>query len=246
MGLTIYYSLATSLRDAEQVARLVETMRQFALDLPFEEVSEVVQLSGEEASEDEAGNEDQRWLKIQGTAFVSGCEVNPLHLIGFSTWPGKGCESANFGFCTYPDLVERQSEDGRKRKVRTGLEGWRWASFCKTQYASDPRFGGMEHFLRCHLSVIKMLDFIRRTELVTVDARDEGSYWESRDLERLVKEVVEWNEQVAAIVGLLRPLLEEQGGKAEAPITSFPHFEHLEAKGAEKLAALWKSLGDRQ
>jgi len=243
MGLTIYYTLATSLSDANQVVKLVETIRQFALDLPLQQVSEVVQLSGEEANHDEAIDKSHRWLRIQGTETVAGCFVSPLQMIGFATMPGQGCESANFGFCIYPDFICRNSKDGRRRKVRTKLDGWRWASHCKTQYATAPQSGGVENFLRCHLSVIKMLDFIQSTGLVTVKARDEGSYWESRDLERLVKEVGEWNEKVAGVVGLFRPLLEKEG-KVEAPILKFPNFEHLEAKGAKKLSALWRSLGD--
>src|SRR5262249_2710819 len=44
------------------------------------------------------------------------------------------------------------------RKVRTKLAGWQWRSFCKTQYASDPQVGGIPNFLRCHISVVTLLD----------------------------------------------------------------------------------------
>jgi hypothetical protein len=93
------------------------------------------------------------------------------------------------------------------------------------------------------LSVIKVFDFTNRTGPVTVRVSDEGGYWEHRDLKRLVKEVGDWNEKVASLVSLLRPVLEERG-KMEAPITGFANFEHLEAKGLEKLSALWESLDD--
>ena len=60
------------------------------------------------------------------------------------------------------------------------MAGWRWGSFCKTQYASNPACGGVENFLRCHLVVVRLLDFLRATGLVAVEAHDEGGYWEHR------------------------------------------------------------------
>src|SRR5690606_4233953 len=44
------------------------------------------------------------------------------------------------------------------RKVKTRLGGWRWSSFTKTQYASDPACGGIPNFLRCHISVVTLLE----------------------------------------------------------------------------------------
>ncbi len=240
MGLTIYYHLSTSLSDPAGVMKLVEALRSFALDLPLEWVGEVQELRGEEA--DEAIEPDRRWMKIVCSDFIAGQRIRPAHAIAFSTLPGQGCESAHFGFSSYPAFVDPGPGSGRKQKIATRLEGWRWSSFCKTQYASDPRYGGIENFLRCHLCVVRLLDFARKTGLVTVEARDDGEYWESRDRGRLIQKAAEWNETVAALVGVLRPHLEEHG-EVEAPITHFPSFEHLEAKGEEKLSALWKSLG---
>jgi hypothetical protein len=241
MGLTLYYRMTTSLTRPEQVRKLVETLRAFALDLPFQEVSEVMEFGGAAGASDRADDPGLRWLHIQATESVAGHDVEPRHAIGFSTLPGQGCESANFAFCTYPASIEPKPGSGRKRRIPTKLVGWQWSSFCKTQYASDPKFGGIANFLRCHLSVIRMLDFAKQTGLVTVEARDEGHYWEDRGLERLVKEVGEWNEMVAGVVSLLRPLLEEHG-TVQAAIAQFPSFEHLEAKGLARLSALWKSL----
>ena len=45
---------------------------------------------------------------------------------------------ANFGLVQYPDTIE--SEQG---VLATGLTGWSWQSFCKSQYASDPSAGGV-------------------------------------------------------------------------------------------------------
>ena len=47
------------------------------------------------------------WLLIQAGQYVNdprdeGYRVAPTHVIAFSTWPGQGCEEANFGLCRYP------------------------------------------------------------------------------------------------------------------------------------------------
>jgi len=44
----------------------------------------------------------------------------------------------------------------------------------------------------------------------------------------LAKEVGDWNQGMAALVGQLKDLL---GGGFDASITKFPNFEHLEADG---------------
>ena len=56
------------------------------------------------------------------------------------------------------------------RKISPRLGGWHWSSFCKTQYASDPRCGGVANFLRCHISIITLLD--RIAKLLDGDAVD--------------------------------------------------------------------------
>ena len=102
-------------------------------------------------------------------------------------------------------------ETGRKKRVATKLAGWNWTSFCKTQYASNPECGGIENFLRCHRCVVKLLDFIQKTGLVTVEVHDEGDYWEKRDLGELAREIGEWNEFIAAFAGMLKDGIGQQG-----------------------------------
>jgi len=115
----------------------------------------------------------------------------------------------------------------RKRRVRTGLTGWCWSSFCKTQYASNPECGGVQNFLRCHLSVIALLDFAKSLGLVE-HVSDEGNYWEARDAEALAKEVGSWNEMIAGFAGQLKDAL---GAGVVSEIANFPNFEPLEARG---------------
>ena len=46
-----------------------------------------------------------------------------------------------------------------------------------------------------------------------------------------MREVGQWNEGMAALVGQLKDMF---GGDFQAPITQFPDFEHLEARGNKK------------
>lgn len=249
MGLTIHYSLQTHLTRPNDIRTLVESLRQFARDLPFHEVGELLEFKGRDAHYEHGNCQGaERWFKIQAGSYVKcGNEhfsVNPLHIIGFTTLPGGGCESANFGFCRYPTFIEAPKENGRKRRLATGLQGWSWKSFCKTQYASDPACGGIQNFLRCHLCVVKMLDFAGRTELMTIEVHDEGGYWDQRDLGKLAREVGDWNEFIAAFSGMLKDAADHEGIVVESAISGFANFEHLEAKGLQSLQRLRKQAGE--
>jgi hypothetical protein len=160
------------------------------------------------------------------------------------------------------------------RKVRTGLSGWRWSSFCKTQYASDPRCGSTANFLRCHISVITLLERIAKLSTMSVEINDEGCYgpatysddWrdarnEGReptyrwhkgkyDPKALAAEVGDWNEMIAGFAGAFKDAARESGMDCQSAIASFPNFEELEFRGSQDkrvgpfLAAM-KELVDR-
>lgn len=230
MGLTIQYQLRSNARSPKEARRLVEQLRQRALDLPLKEVDEILDLTGPECDYEQRERGDPcRWLLIQAHQLVeqSGYEyhVAPKRLIAFSTWPGEGSEPANFGLCRYPRTIKGHAGT----KVKTGLPtGWSWRSFCKTQYASNPDLGGIESFLRCHLSVIRLLDHAKSLGILG-EVFDEGGYWGSRDVKALVEEVGRWNSMIAGLVGGMKDLL---GGKdLQSEITKYPDFEHLEAEG---------------
>lgn len=246
MGLTIHYTLTTKLDQLKDIRRLVQTMREWALELPFQEVSAIKEFQEAEADHHDTADED-RWLKIQAAGSIMDGQVHlrvpPQCILAFSTWPGEGCEQANFGFCNYPAFITTPTPTGRQRRLATKLDGWRWSSFCKTQYASDPRCGGVPNFLRCHLCVVKMLDFLHQSGLVEVEVKDEGGYWEGRNLEKLAREVGDWNEHIAGLVSMFRSSAGAEGKTTDAPITQFANFEHLEAKGLEKLAELRRRFG---
>lgn len=233
MGLTIHYELRSPTGSAGDARRLVEQLRQRALDLPFKKVGDLLDLSGAECDYEQREKGDpHRWLLIQASQPIEVdhfmYHVVPRRLIAFATWPGEGSEPANFGLCLYPRTVEGHAAHGVKR-VKTGLpSGWSWSSFCKTQFASNPDLGGIETFLRCHLSVIRLLDHAKSLGML-YEVTDEGEYWEKRDVKALVEEVSEWNSMMAGFVGQMKDLIGGQEMKSE--ITNFPNFEHLEAEG---------------
>ena len=241
MGLTIHYQLQSTARSAKEARERLERLRQQALDLPMKEVGELVELSGPACDYQQYDREHPlRWLLVQAGQYVddpqgsSSYHVAPRHLIAFSTWPGEGCEQANFGLCRYPAVIEVADRDrsGRKRRLSTRLRGWSWSSFCKTQYASDPSCGGVEHFLRCHLGVVRLLDRARELDLLG-EVSDEGGYWQQRDVRQLAEQVGEWNAMIAAVAGGIKDALDDPS-QVQAPITGYPNFEHLEAQGVAR------------
>ena len=236
MGLTCHYSLRSDASDATGARQLVEALRKRALDLPFAEVGEVVEITGSRCDcQKYDGNNPLRWLIVQAGQHIERegtyYRVKPKHVVAFTTSPGNGCEDANFGLALYPSVILLPKQVGEhQRSLRTGLKGWCWSSFCKTQYASSPEAGGVENFLRCHLSVIRMLDHAKELGILGT-VNDEGDFWEKRDVAALAREVGDWNESMAALVGRLKDMF---GGDFQAPITQFPDFEHLEARGTRR------------
>jgi hypothetical protein len=208
----------------------MEQLRSRALDLSFKKVGEILELAGPECDfTGRDGDDPLRWLLTQARQIAVVGErydlIQPEQLVAFSAWPGEGCEQAKFGLGLYPKTVER---DGKR--LATGLTDWSWKSFCKTQYASDPALGGVENFLRCHLSVIHLLDHARALGILE-EVKDESSYWKERDVRSLAEAVGQWNEQIAGLVGKMKDSL---GGDIEAAILKFQNFEHLEAKGRKQ------------
>jgi len=259
MGLTIHYELAAT-GDEANARKLVQQLRQAALDLPFQHVGEIVEFRGDQCDWKRRPDDDPyRWLLIQAGTHIAlpvspaekrqgvtrPLDVRPSNIIAFETEPGDGCEAANFGLCQFPSEVSHP-EFG---KVKTKLIGRSWHSFCKTHYASDPRCGGLPNFLRCHLGVVALLDEAKRLGCLA-SVSDDGDFWETRSLERLTKEIGEQSAMLAGFLGALKDAMGQAPGGAgtvEAPIAAYPNFEHLEAEGQrllpERLKAMLKALG---
>jgi hypothetical protein len=251
MGLTIHYSLKAGASDA-RARKLIHTLHQSAQDLPFKELGQIVELSGERCDFNKRDEEDPlHWLLIQATGSVelkhshrmghgewrdSSITVLPACVIAFTAWPGEGCEQSNFGLCKYPAVIETSGGP-----LKTRLSGWRWSSFCKTQYASDPNCGGVPNFLQCHLSVIALLDKAKELGCLA-EVHDEGGFWEQRDLQALVQQIGSWNERIAALGGKLKDLTEGSPLELESAISRYPDFEQLEAAGQDKLLPGYEKL----
>lgn len=309
MGLTIHYSLKSITRSATRPRKLVESMRQLALDLPFDSVSEVVELSGDDCKYDHNGSADDplRWLLIQCHESARcpwneniSFNVAPSRVIAFTVRTGPGCEDANIGLCQYPNELsveyrpeddQRFHRDGRysysrfrrwadrkfagrfvcdwdlkeQRTIKTGLSKWRWQSFCKTQYASDPSCGSVANFLRCHLSLVTLLERVGQLPTVKVDIEDEGHYgpsthsddWREAHAENrkptyvwhppthsvpiLLKELGDYNGMMAAFAGAMKDAC---GNDFQSPILGYSNFERLEFDGhkSESLAPFLEAM----
>lgn len=225
MGLTIHYSLHADVPTEQAARRLVERLHLAAGELPLVELHDIVEFADDDGPADFT-SELQSWLQTQSNYWLireDSCAcVRPRHVIAFATIPGPGSEPANFGLCHYPAKVE---VDGRS--ISTGLSGWNWRSFCKTQYASNPEDGGLANFVRSHLAVVRLLDCAQELNFLR-EVQDESGFWETRDIDALAQVVAQWNRQLAGFVGQIK---DGSDAAIVARITGYPNFEHLEAEG---------------
>ncbi|MFT3881725.1 MAG: hypothetical protein QM703_18955 [Gemmatales bacterium] len=171
----------------------------------------------------------------------------------------RGAETASIGLASHPpvvihheDVIEKGPNGGITKHLGKGApiefptrrRGYfSWHSFCKTQYAGNPKYGGEQNFLKAHLGLIELLDKIDDLG-VAVRVRDDSKYFKHRDVNRLLSSLREWNGLVASVVGRISDVLSQHstGKSVVAPIKDRPDFEHLEAKGMEVL----RKMAERQ
>ena len=224
MGLTIHWEFQVPDLPEDAVRAKVEELRQRATLLPFEFVGEALEECRGDFCAACKPEDGLRWIKILACRYLKRGDqyhsIAPLHMLAFVTSPGPGCEPAVFGLARYPEFIRVESQ-----RLPTGLQGWSWASFCKTQYASNPSEGGLENFFNCHLNLVGLLDAARELGLLK-KVIDEGGYWERRDKPELARVVERWNQLAARVAGQMK----DAGHPIQAPITQFPNFEHLEAQ----------------
>ena len=249
MGMTIHWNFQGPPRKADAQV-VIEKMRQRAMDLPFESVGEIVHFKGPQAQYDrDQIGEPYRWLKIQARGVLwsddgdMGWEFPPKEIIGFEVVVAPGCERMELFLASYPKtMIVKDENTGRSNRIRTNYSSWSGGGFCKTQYSSHPAQGGNANFLRAHLSVCRMLDYAGELGIAG-KVTDESGFFENRDIPALIQELGDWNAMIAAGVGAFGDLL---GGSLEAPIKTFPDYEHLEAKGATKIDAWLQKLKEEQ
>jgi hypothetical protein len=251
VGLTVYYDWKTR-SDGAAARRMIAKFRAAALRLPFDEVSDVYE---QDPPDDKPafrpyGHEFRRGDLYLPRKRADGAEemvcVPASHALFFNVRV-EGAETAPIGLASHPpvvlhreDVIERRadgSESGRRLgkgdpvEFPTRRRGYySWHSFCKTQYAGNPKLGGEANFLKAHLSLIELLDRIRALG-VPVVVRDDSRYARHRDVNRLLRSLRDWDAIVANFAGKLADALGDGAGTLVAPIKDRPDFEHLEAKG---------------
>jgi hypothetical protein len=242
MGLCINWTVhAPETASLESVTDRLRRWREACLDLPFEEVTDLVHFTEAEIVQRVENPADPfRWFLVQASAYATinrdtpdefSTSVDPVEVVGFTALAGEECEPMNCFLARYPERVFV----GRNN-VKPGIYGWRGSSFAKTQYASSQ---GSQHFLKCHLTITAALDAAKATGLLQ-SVLDEGGYWEDRDAEKLLKTVGRWNAMMAAFVGGLEAAT---GESLPAPIKHHPEFEKLEHLGTTSdTAAMAKAI----
>ena len=257
MGLTIHFGLglpASTPRDA--VIDRVAQLRSAAAKLPFAAVGDVaVTHAGEalgsalaerpqlercfrmwawlQAEHDTivetsrevisgAPGEDFADVEIDTTVFEVDEDIDDGVLpeaVGFAIDVGAHCEPAMFGVAWVPP------RDAHFRQMNDSPPVWRWHCSCKTQYASVE---SDEHFIRCHTSLVALLDEAKRLGF-DVDVTDEGGYWDGRDIALLHAHLRQMNHLVARFGGAVHDALGAEH-EVEAEIFRHPNFERLEMR----------------
>jgi hypothetical protein len=244
MGLSICYDLSLPAGTSEvEVKRLLAKLRDEALALPFSSTSDLVRFTEQDLARpwpmhglaferledvvdvaarfvrDELYRESLG-LDVEHTPSdeyyqVEAPEDQPVVVIGFAVAPGSGSEPASFA------LAKLGDQDASSR--------WLWRCFCKTQYASAH---GDDHFLKCHTSVITLLDAAQRIG-IKCDVHDEAGYYESRDEGQLLESVDKMNRLIAQFAGQFADAFAEAGGdsrQVQGEIFQHPDFERLETR----------------
>jgi hypothetical protein len=229
MGLTIHYTLSVKQDLASgPIYEMARRTADYARKIGCAKVSKLIPA--------EAHPEDAplffRVGKRQDGAFGA---VRPWRGWLVDVLPGAGCETATFGLCQYPEWANLEGE----RVPTGGGPGWRFQSFCKTQYAGEH---GWDNFLKCHLMVISLLDFWRGLG-ARVKVNDEGGYWKTRSVEKLRDELMQYDRFIAAAGGMFK---DASGGLAvKSPIFDYKNFERLEHEGWQKFGRRFQQFQDK-
>lgn len=255
MGLTVHYDWKTQ-TDLPSARRLIVKFHAIALKLPFDEVTEILEQDPPDGKwafrpYDHSFRQGDLYLsRTREDGDQETVHVPALHALFFYVHV-RGGESAPIGLASHPPVVLHREDvikrhkDGSERERLLGQGDpvefptrrrgyYSWHSFCKTQYAGNPKLGGEANFLKAHLSLIELLDQIQAAG-VKVRIRDDSRYAKHRDVDRLLRSLRNWDAIVARFVGNLGDMLGDKPGLLVAPIKDRPDFEHLEAKGIRVL-----------
>src|SRR5437763_574639 len=213
MGLTLYYDWKTK-AEAVSARRMIAKFRAMTQKLPFDDISEIYE---QDPPDNKTAYERYNHSFRQGGLYLprtrdDGEEevvhVEALHALFFHVRV-EGAETASIGLASHPpvvvhheDIIERNddgSESGRLLGQGDPVEfptrrrgHYSWHSFCKTQYAANPKLGGEANFLKAHLSLIELLDQINAAG-IKVRIRDDSRYAQHRDVDRLLRSLRSWD-----------------------------------------------------
>jgi hypothetical protein len=225
MGLTLHFSLALpATTPREEVTERLRQLHQFASRLPAETVGPMTMTSAGRSLGDGSESRDRlsqlfrlwAWLQLDPGTTAVDRDMLP-DAVGFAVILGGHSEPAIFG------LAWRPPRDEDWNPLPDEPWAWRWHCACKTQYAS---IEGDEHFVTCHTTLVSLLDEAARIGF-DVEVTDEGGYWESRDVDRLLTEMRKMNRIVARFGGALHDAIGAEHF-VEATIFEHPEFERLE------------------
>jgi hypothetical protein len=234
MGLTIHYKLSTE-EDwpSEKVREWLEIMADYARHIGCASVGPVVP-SYEEM---EVTKRLHKAGRGYSTRYVDiHAEEGWVLIIDV----GAGCQLLALGMFKYPRQWRCQQGSSSHRWYPTKITPeWQFDWFCKTQFAGKH---GPAHFIRCHKSVISLLDFCRKAGL-KVTVRDEAGYWEKRDEAELTETLRRSEAMLATLGGLLRNATDKPDGPIiNSPIFEYANFEHLEHEDWERYGKVFVPL----
>ena len=227
MGLTIHYKIKTK-KKTENLLKCLENVRQECLDLAFEEVDKIEHTlykpsdiaffhmlqkkysypnnTTENLAKRDKAIKDRGldlWTLI-GISCGKPIQGN-VEVITWGVWAGRGCEGTAITFTR---------ESGKNKPFVCD-------SFTKTQYATQ--------FVKCHLLVVKLFDLLKEQGFA-VEVKDEGNYWETRDLEVLAKEINDYTILIKSVLGTVQEIAKNNGLSVETPITECENYVKINKK----------------
>lgn len=254
MGLHLCYDLSLPAEATEAEAHAaMEQLRAGALELPFDEVSALVERD-EQALAAPSPLRGLRFDRIEDVVDVSarlvrdalyGEMLRDLAQDGSMGEGGQGRVGAwvatpnnvpvtAIGFAIDPGRGSEPASFGLVRlNASSGRTRWWWHWCCKTQYASVV---SNAHLVRCHTGLVAVLDAAAALGF-GMEVRDEAGYWPMRDEAQLIANVAEMNRMVAGFAGAFTDAVRDAGGDSRTvggAIFSHPDYERLETDPSEQ------------
>ena len=188
MGVTIYYR--GTIDDKTMVGNLADEMEDFALSLGWET---------------QRWNED--WTKPNTARFSPGKRAMRIlghaPLQGITLYPHEQSESLWLTFDpngALMDIVTMATVAEKERKVEVF-----WTS-TKTQFAP----------IEIHITIVKLLQYVKRRYISNLEVNDDGGYWESGDAYELQRRIDSINHSMDILESALSAA-DAQLGAAKSP-----------------------------